>query len=489
MKDLIIVYDDSVKPNKEIRTITGGNSFGNTIFKRISLKQRIQDMLSELAVIRHFIYLSDEVKLQEAFVSFGLEDMKCPVIHLFADFGIIDRNEVKILLEKASYIHETFVVKTADQVSMIMFENVQSYFVKLKSLSDEKYHSLRELPGLSNDQVICSDAFWDLSVSSHFRQFITSGFEARYFNQIQGDDYTVTKRSDNRDKIKREYTYYQLLPENMKSWFVIPYQYTEDEKGASYQMERYHMTDIAIRYVHGAVSLEEFERILDKLFYFLTNRKEKEVTAEVYQKETDHLYLNKLFERMESLKQMDAYERINQWVSMGTDYQGLDEVVSKYTSLYHSIMEQKSFRKILVVGHGDLCFSNILYSDEISLMKLIDPRGALAEEELYINPYYDMAKLSHSICGNYDFLNSSLFEITVEEHMKLRLSLINAPSVDQYKLIFKKYLSKNEIDYKLIRLYEASLFLSMLPLHIDRERKVLAFILNAIQILEEIEAL
>ena len=46
----------------------------------------------------------------------------------------------------------------------------------------------------------------------------------------------------------------------------------------------------------------------------------------------------------------------------------------------------------LVVGHGDLCFSNILYSREANLLKLIDPKGALAEEDLYTDPYYDPEK-------------------------------------------------------------------------------------------------
>ncbi|MBC7389181.1 MAG: hypothetical protein H7329_08235, partial [Opitutaceae bacterium] len=41
-------------------------------------------------------------------------------------------------------------------------------------------------------------------------------------------------------------------------------------------------------------------------------------------------------------------------------------------------------------------------------------------------------------------------------------------------------------NYELVRIFEASLFLSMLPLHIDNPKKVLAFILNAINILTEI---
>ena len=37
-----------------------------------------------------------------------------------------------------------------------------------------------------------------------------------------------------------------------------------------------------------------------------------------------------------------------------------------------------------------------------------------------------------------------------------------------------------------VRIYEVSLFLSMLPLHMDNPYKVLGFILNARKIMEEI---
>ena len=145
----------------------------------------------------------------------------------------------------------------------------------------------------------------------------------------------------------------------------------------------------------------------------------------------------------------------------------------------------RKFIPVLVIGHGDLCFSNILYSREASVLRLIDPKGAQTEAELYMNPYYDLAKLSHSICGNYDFFNSDLFEITLNEHMQFDLTIDNDNT--HFVNIFKEYLQKNELDYRLVRLYEASLFLSMLPLHIDREKKVFAFVLNAIRILEELE--
>ena len=102
-----------------------------------------------------------------------------------------------------------------------------------------------------------------------------------------------------------------------------------------------------------------------------------------------------------------------------------------------------------------------------------------------MNPFYDICKLSHSVCGSYDYFNSGMFEISLSETNTLTLSIDS--DNERYIRIFKKKLSENCCDYRLIRLYEASLFLSMLPLHIDRRKKVLGFILNAVRIMDEVE--
>ena len=58
--------------------------------------------------------------------------------------------------------------------------------------------------------------------------------------------------------------------------------------------------------------------------------------------------------------------------------------------------------------------------------------------------------------------------------------------VREYKRIFERKLKEAGVDVPTVRLFECSLFLSMLPLHIDRPGKVMAFILNAVKILDEI---
>ena len=44
----------------------------------------------------------------------------------------------------------------------------------------------------------------------------------------------------------------------------------------------------------------------------------------------------------------------------------------------------------------------MLWDKEKDSLLFIDPRGALVENDIYMDEYYDLAKLSHSIIHDYD---------------------------------------------------------------------------------------
>lgn len=480
MKKVIVVYDDSFMPNKEIRTITGDKTYGETIFKRVTLKNRMKDEVAKNKAVLEMLALDDAKnidKLKEDLISVASDAENTAVVYLYSNYGLANTKEFQNILTKACYANEVFTAGSEEMAAAVLLPDVKTCISKMELLQERKVTA----------ECIETDAFMDLSVLGNFLTFITGGFDARFFNALAGDEYTVTKKSTKIEKIKSEYNFYHLLPENMKMWFVMPYDYKEDAQSASYTMERFHMTDIAIRFVHGAVSPEELSEILDKLFYFIQIRKSKPVDAAREKEVADDLYLKKLLDRMAELKKLPEYAQFDSLIAMGTEYENIDAIVAHYKNLYDKVT--KAFpekERKLVVGHGDLCFSNILYSREANLLKLIDPKGALAEEDLYTDPYYDLAKLSHSICGCYDFFNSGLYQITMDRDMKIRLTIDTDPQ--PYIDIFKKYLEEKGYSYTKVRLYEASLFLSMLPYHMDQPGKVFGFLLNAIRILEEVEA-
>lgn len=482
MKKVIVVYDDSMMPNAEIGTITGQKSYGDTIFKRVTLKNRMKEaVLSQKAVADFLVYKKESDQIA-VFETLAKENSDAVVVHMYSNFAKGPAAEFDGLFTKASYINRDYVVMNDASPAMVLCADIASYKKAFEEIVLRRY----------NADVIEAAAFMDLSVRANFLTFITGGFDARFFNALEGDAYTVTKKSSKIEKIKSEYNFYYLLPEHMKMWFVQPYDYKEEKDYASYTMERFHMTDIAIRFVHGAVGAEELRDILDKLFYFAGHRAEKTVSLDEGSKVADELYVDKLLARMEDLKKLPEYAQFDGMIKMGSAYDSIDAITQKYLALYNKLCPMKkgvgyggNKECKLAVGHGDMCFSNILYNKEASILKLIDPKGALSEDELYTDPYYDLAKLSHSICGCYDFFNSGLYQVSIDRDLKLCLTIDTEP--DEYIAIFKEYLEKNGYDYKLVRLYEAGLFLSMLPYHMDQPGKVFGFLLNAVRILDEVE--
>lgn len=463
MKKTVILYDDSRKPDGMIRNITGNKSFGETIYKRKSLRDKMAAIAAKQDMCAAFLDTEDVLTDKYA---------KNAVLKLYSDMPVRDEKAFGVLLEKATYAKECYRIVQDGEIAAVIFPDPDALH-GADGKGEEDYAAIE------------TEAFLNLARPGAFRQFITGGFDARFFNELSGDAYTVVKQSANVEKLHREFAFYGLLPDDMKMWFAMPFSYQAEEGMASYTMERYHMTDLAIRYVHGAIGTEEFGRIMEKLFHFIASRHKKPVDEKEYDRCMQSLYVDKVAERLAMLKKAAAFPRIEAYLKTGTSYAGPDAVYEKYLKLYEKITKKHKFEHVLVIGHGDLCFSNILYSDETSFMKLIDPKGAFTEEELYTNPYYDLAKLSHSICGSYDYFNSDLFEVTIDDGMRLHLHVDSDNAA--YTAIFKEYLDRYQIDFDLIRLYEASLFLSMLPLHIEREKKVLGFLLNAISILEDMQ--
>jgi len=485
LNKVIVVYDDSLRPCYEIRNIIGDKSFKEVIFKRKSLRERYFETLNKYDFIQNFFELNILRNSSQLIEEIKNLPNKMGVVHIYSEHVIKNDKEFDNIIKKSQYIKQNLIIETEEKsVAIIMFRNTNEYisFLKNSLVSNSLEEALQDL----EISKINTDTFINLNNINNFLQYITGGFDARFFNALKGDEYIVTKTSTNKTKIKSEYSFYYLIPDSMKKWFVLPYDYKETDTTASYTMERLHMTDVAIRWVHGAISLLEFERLLKRVFYFIDTRISKQIRKEEYELITNDLYLNKLYKRIEELKKHQKFNIFDNLIKSSTNYKTIDDIILKYKTLYNKFVLEKNHEYISVIGHGDLCFSNMLYDNETSTLKLIDTKGALEETQIWTNPYYDIAKLSHSICGKYDFFNSGMHEIKLNSDLKFEL-IVDFDN-EKYIEIFKKYLEKSGYDYNMIRILEASLFLSMLPLHMDYPQKVFGFLLNAINILEELES-
>ena len=156
-------------------------------------------------------------------------------------------------------------------------------------------------------------------------------------------------------------------------------------------------------------------------------------------------------------------------------FSNLREYVMK---LNHSIEATQKREMIgpLYFSHGDLCFSNILLHEEHIF--LIDPKGADAIERNFRPFHYELAKISQCLYGHYDLINHERFTIS-DNH---QLLIENVHPLPLSKAYFEFLIMKMGSNLALIRLIEASLFISLLPFHQESEKKLKGFLINSLNI-------
>lgn len=478
----IIVYDDTGRISEVITDIIGDKGFADVVVKKRRLEEYYHDEIERLfpdiewKKIHSVFEYADLIKELELYVGSQVK-----VMHGFSNYLIADGEKAALSFRKLEFVDEPFGIMKGKKAAAALFPNVETYIMFCKKImsGQKAWDITRNMK--ENFEI---EGLVDIGIIGNFIQCITGNFDSRYFNSLKGNEYTLVKSSFNKKKIKAEYQFYHLLPEDMKFWFVMPFNYKEGKNFASYTMERLHMADLAIKWVHGSMDTEEFEELMDKYFYFFQSRHVKECSEEEFKNVARSLYVNKVYDRIKSLKGLPEFKKIEVLLD-ASEKIGIDVLADRYFKLKKIIEDRTTYKRQLVIGHGDPCFANALYNKSTRTLKFIDPKGAITENELWTNEYYDVAKLSHSVCGRYDFFNNALFDIKIDAEFSYDLEIPFDNS--KYIEIFKRKAEENGFDYFTIRIYEVSLFLSMLPLHIDNPHKVFGFLLNVKKILEEIE--
>ena len=122
---------------------------------------------------------------------------------------------------------------------------------------------------------------------------------------------------------------------------------------------------------------------------------------------------------------------------------------------------------------------------------MIDPRGLTYENELtiYGDIRYDIAKLSHSVLGMYDWIIAGYYNVEIHNHnIQFNLAGIKQRRITQQR--FTKLIS-DMFDLSALNLYamQIQLFLSMLPLHADDSERQKALFANTFRLYQIIKRL
>lgn len=480
---LSLIFDDTMIAPPELRDLIGLERFGSLVFQRRSRAQATSDVANKAGV--GFVHLTTDAE-RDALIE-RLRNDDEDRLFVYAPSHLIPActdDSLVTLLQQVAYSPSNLHIPRDGAHpqpgwTMLRAPLLREYLIKLRENAiPDFFESHRDILIEVRDRV----RLIDITDERALLDYLSGQFDARHFNSVAQDDYTVTKRSTDRAKLKREFDFYHSVPPGLQMFLVQPFDFKDDGKTASYRMERLAVPDMALQWVQGAFQQNEFERFLKHILYFIAQRPSKRVSSAEAASAQNSLYVTKVTERIAMLKNMQGYSALASLFEQS--FGGIDRLLERYRALLNKALRHSSEHR-LVIGHGDPCFSNILYSKTNQCLKLIDPRGADSTDGLYTDPYYDLAKLSHSIHGGYDFINQGRFDISVDESLRPKLTIEN-PSPLWAGELFDQQIERDGFDPYLTRLYEASLFISMLPLHMDRPRKVLGFALRGAEILDQL---
>ncbi len=321
----------------------------------------------------------------------------------------------------------------------------------------------------------------------------------RDYNEWAADTFrgTLTKMSKTQ-RLSDEIEYYKHLPAEFQIWFPRLVEWGHSPDGGYMTLEQYPYKNLGEYYTgHHRLTMREWSAVLDKLYKVIQMWREYTVPQHVQNLCTPD-YLHAMYET-KTRKEYEAFvkqgSKYNLFGSDVVTYQGVE--YANFQSLWSDIKTSQFlmtlFHGSLTLGHGDFCFSNILYgshNDGDPILKFIDPRGSFGYEFYSIpgpwgDPRYDVAKLSHSVHGQYEILNNDEFYLMEDGESSWR-TLGYRNRKRQIETTFNSiFFGPDKYSKKEIRFIEGLIFVGACARHYESPDRQAALYLKGIKALNE----
>lgn len=324
----------------------------------------------------------------------------------------------------------------------------------------------------------------DFGLVNSFYRSISKMTTQRVFNDLKVSRYSIRKISKDSNKILAEARWFELLPKKMKHYAPSLWDSGIETGKGYYEIEYYFLSSLASLFVFSRNPLFVWKEILEACVEFINDasRYQPENLGEIAER-NDLLYATKTIKRIQQYCCLQGVSLENPWVINGKHVPSLKEIICETDALISK--EDERFARLM---HGDLCFSNILYDFKSKSIRIIDPRGidATGEKSLYGDLRYDVAKLAHSVLGLYDFIISGRFYYSEQGDYDLLLKFEKDSVIegvqDYFRMkTFAGYTIEELATYPIM----IHLFLSMLPLHSDNDRRQKVLLANALRLYAE----
>lgn len=295
----------------------------------------------------------------------------------------------------------------------------------------------------------------------------------RVFNELVYEDHLLIKRSGDTAKIRAEAHWYENLPAPLR--LHVPRYAGRIERGhkAGYGVEYLYAPLLGELAAFGALPLPSWLEILSACFEFLG--KCHAIRPPDGAPEASDGFAAHFFQSVVVAK---TWERLEAWCRQSG--MSLDDRIDLDGHLHPSLRETAASLIARVpptrpghvrFWHGDLFFGNMFYDFTARRVMCIDPRGQLGPGELalYGDMRYDLAKLAHSILGQYDKILLGRARLSEAGPTRWRFEVDAQPHQARLEEIYTAYAAETcGVPPDELRALTALLFLSMLPLHHDR---------------------
>lgn len=290
----------------------------------------------------------------------------------------------------------------------------------------------------------------------------------RVFNQMAIEGWLYTKTSTWSKKIEAECFWFENLPRELLGYTP---RFVKNAEG--YGVEYLYNNTLAELFVFGNLPTYTWRKILESVQEFMRRLHSFKPTANEICLSFD--YKAKTLQRLEEFARQHALSLEQPWRVNGRQFPSLLRILDV---LDRYLCDKQEFSII----HGDFCFSNIMYDFRANMIKTFDPRGMDFRENIsmYGDYKYDIAKLTHSVFGLYDFIVAGFYDCKFEGD-SIEYIIHGNQAIAQIQNVFLEIFSVDKEIYALV----IHLFLSMLPLHNDSKTKQMAFFANTFRLYEE----
>lgn len=302
----------------------------------------------------------------------------------------------------------------------------------------------------------------------------------RHFNSLTYDSVRgrVTKRSMDVDAFRKQVSWFRQVPDEVAPFLPRVFS-SSDGADPFVTMELLSIPTLGDLFVSQRLELGAWNDVVRSISCIQSCFAEKAVKSSLSHQLARVVYVEKTRSRLERFIEQRPTAK-HYFIHHGGERWSIARVQQTLTSF----VENSGLLEIdkLTPIHGDFCFSNLLYDCKVRLVKMIDPRGEFGVPGIFGDSRYDLAKLAHSYAGGYDFIVADRFSVEVESDGRLRFGAQTGDYHTRVRSIFDAVLLPDSALRQQVDALQALLFLSMLPLHVDKHRRQLAMLATGLEL-------